>query len=221
MKVDRRTENVIRDRMKWMKKWLALRNYDIGNMRTRYLFIYLCTLKVLYEKELATKMIHTMNKKYVKPLDDSVVENIITKVYKRETYLFKNESIINKLGITEQEAEKLEIGHNLREKEERERRQFYNFVLCMEIIERYQAGESIKQIAESVTEFSKSKIEKLLKEHAKQRKHERNCWVWDLLQMGKSISEIHKITKLDRSTIRSIRDGENPYNLFNKELAEK
>ena len=209
MRCDKKTENVMRDRMLWLKKWLKGRRYEIGYKRKEYLFVYYCTLKALYNDDMAKKMLFNINNSFAKPLQESSVESVIKKCDSRKMYWFKNETIIKSLEITEEEVEELRIGHKAKEEKERNSRMFRNFVQEQEIIKRYNNGETIKEIADSCTYFSKSKIERLLAEPAKERKRIRNQDIHLYHKMGKSYKEIAGACGCDVKTVKKVL-RENP-----------
>ena len=214
-KVDKKTENMIRNRMEWMKGLLKKRKYDMGDKQRRFLVVYYNTIRVLYEDELARKMLLNMNNKFNTPLSDEIVLSDIAKIDTKKGYRYKDETIIEQLGITEDEVLKLEIGKHMREEWELARRKIDDLILRAKIVEMYRSGMRIVDIAEQIDECSKSKIERIVKEEKLdiERKMKRNMKVWELKENGLKESEIVKETGIDRKVVKKILE-EKPSNLL-------
>lgn len=162
------------DRMKWLKGWLKLRHYDIGSSRKSFIFTYYCTLLVLYPQKLARQMVLTMNSRLVEPLDDYAVKSIIRTVNVNHGYRQQNSTIVDTLGITAAEVDALRIGHNLKEIAEREQRQHDRLARDEKIIEKYMSGYRTSEIADVLPDISTRTIERVIQEHARQKKLDRN-----------------------------------------------
>lgn len=217
MKKEKRLVNVMTKRKGSLESFLEEREYNISEKRNKFLCIYYSTLKNLRDDTFAAEMTYSINEQFEYPLDESVVKNIIRDVDRKEGYKFSDAKIIEMLGILEEEAELLKIGLGVKEKQERSRRVFNKFVLQEDIIERYQNGETISQIANSISCYSKRSIERLLEPYAKKRKQERNKNILSLHARKISISEIARICDCTRPTVRSVLSGKKPTNLFETE----
>ena len=53
-----RLENVMHHRIAWLRQWLQMRNYDIGDKRMTYLCICYCTLRAVQEQQTECFLLH-------------------------------------------------------------------------------------------------------------------------------------------------------------------
>ena len=68
MKLDKKAEAAMLNRREWLKKWIAMRNYDVGIRADNFLYCYHCTNLALYCHELSLKLLHSMNDLLITPL---------------------------------------------------------------------------------------------------------------------------------------------------------
>ena len=217
MKKEKRLINVMTKRKDSLETFLEQREYNISDKRNKFLCIYYCAVKILRDDKFAAEMTYAINEQFGYPLSKSVVENIIRDVDRKDGYKFSDAKIIEMLGILEEEAELLQIGLGVKEKQERSRRVFNKFVLHEDIIERFQNGETISQISESISNYSKRSVERLLQPYARKKKQERNKTILNLHEQKKSVSEIAEICGCTRPTVRSVLSGKKPTDLFETE----
>ena len=198
------------DRMKWLKGWLRKRNYDIGDKRKDFIFFYYCTLLGIYPAKIARQMVLTINSRFVEPLDEYAVNSIIRTVNTNHGYRQQNNTIVDTLGITTAEVEALRIGHNLKEIAEREQRQHDRLARDEQIIEKYMSGYRTSEIADVLPDISTRTIERVIQEHARQKKLSRNTTIFQLADEGKSVADIAKEVGCSKPTVRSVLKGKKP-----------
>lgn len=101
--------DVMAARCEWLKKLAEIREYDLAYKNNDFLCIYFNSLCVAYNRQDAKNMLREMNRKLNNPLSNESVENIIEKINMKSLYHYKNETIIQRLAITENEVEQLGI----------------------------------------------------------------------------------------------------------------
>ena len=213
MKTDKKTQAAMTDRKKWLKAWLRNRNYNIGDKRKDFIFVYYCTLSVLHTPKQARKMIIEINQQFTDPLLDSIISTTIYKVNKAGGYRLSNKTIVDTLAITPAEVDELRIGHNLKEKEARTERLFDRLAQDEQILAMYNEGKRIVDIVEIFPHTSKSTIERIVKEYAKKKKLERDRTIWQLADTGSSVSAIAKQANCSKQTVRRVLSGPKPSNI--------
>lgn len=123
MKKDRRTETAMRDRYNWLKGLAKLRNYNFNGRENDYLFVLYSTLRSIFSPELSNVLLSQINGNLAYPRSDDAISKIIDHTERRNRpCMFRNEDIISKLKITEQEIATLRIGHNQKVVAERKQR---------------------------------------------------------------------------------------------------
>ena len=123
MKLSKPERVAMKDRINWLKDWAKVRDYDIGEHRNDYLYVYYSTLRMIYSLKLSHDLLHHINGYFKRPLSESSVDKIISNVEKKSSpNRYRNQDIISKLGITQDEIELLRIGHNKQETQERAKR---------------------------------------------------------------------------------------------------
>ena len=218
MKISKKTKAVLTDRINWLKGWLRIRHYDIGDKRQDYIFVYYCTTKSRYDPKTAKKMANNANQGFTEPLPSDIVQSTIRAVDAAGGYKLPNKTIIDTLGITPAEVDELRIGHNLKEKAARTQRQFYRYVQDEEIIEQYKEGKRIVDIAADFPALSKRTIERIVQAHAEKKKQERNRTIWQLADAGDPASAIAKQVNCSVPTVRRVLSGTKPTELTKKEV---
>lgn len=201
MKTDKKTRAAMTDRMNWLKSWAQKRNYDIGDKRRDFIFIYYSTLRVIYPPKIAQQMVLNINQRFVQPLEENVIGSTIRTVNATGGYRLQNQTIINTLGITPAEVDALRIGHNLREQSERTQRKLDRLAQEEQIIALYQKGKRLADMAADFPELSQRTIERIVQKHAKEKKLERDRTIWLLADSGKSISYIAEQVKCSKPTV--------------------
>ena len=217
MKADKKTRDVITDRKKWLHAWLRNRSYDIGAKRRDYVFIYYATLCAIHTHELARQIVINTNERFTEPLDTDVVNSIIRTVNAAGGYKLTNQTIIDTLGITQTEVEKLRIGHNLKEKAARAQRQLDRITQSDQLTELYNEGKTITELATMFPLVSKSTIERIVQPLAREKKRERNRTIWQLADTGLTVSAIAKQTDCSEPTVRRVLNGTKPSNMTTTE----
>ena len=218
MKTDRKTRAIMTDRKNWLKALIRKRSNDLGANRRDFIFIYYCTLHTLHTPTQARKIIMSVNSRFVEPLEEDIINSTIRTVNATGGYQLTNKTIIDMLGITPAEVDELRIGHNLKEKAARRQRQFYRFILDEEIIEQYEDGKRIVDIAADFSSLiSKSTVERVLQQHAKKKKLERDRTIWNLADTGLAVSAIAKQVSCSKPTVRRVLSGTKPSNLTKTE----
>lgn len=206
MKPSKRTETVMLDRRDWLKKWIKLREYDVGSKANDFLFCYHCTNRALYSPELSWKLLLDMNEQLVQSLP---IEKLI-KINQWKLIWLTNESIIQRLAITKQEVRALQIGHNKQEKIARDKRKFDDLILYCEIEKKYEQGMKTAEIANEFAEtISKRTVQRTLakireEKLSEEEKQERARIVLEAYQETADLNLIARRTKCSVDTVRRI-----------------
>lgn len=217
MKLSKKTKCVMTDRINWLKGWLRIRDYDIGEKRQDFIFVYYCTTKSRYDPKTAKMMVNNANQGFTKPLPNDIVQSTIRAVDAAGGYRLTNQTIIDTLGITPAEVDELRIGHNLKEKAARTQRQLDRFIKDEEIIKQYEDGKRIVDIAAAFPTLSKRTIERIVQAHAAKKKQERDRTIWQLADAGDPASAIAKQVNCSLPTVRRVLSGTKPTELTKKE----
>ncbi len=217
MKISKKTKTVMTDRINWLKGWLRIRHYDIGDKRQDYIFVYYCTTKSRYDPKTAKMMVGNINQGFTEPLPSDIVQSTIQAVDATGGYQLTNQTIIDLLGITQEEEDLLRIGHNLKEKAARRHRQLDRYTQDEEIIKQYEEGKRIVDIAADFPALSKRTIERIVQAHAEKKKQERNRTIWQLADAGDPASAIAKQVNCSIPTVRRVLSGTKPTELTTKE----
>ena len=118
MTVKNQIWNVMNNRMEWLEEWLKLRHYDIDGKETQFIYVYYCTLRNFMDERYARIKTENKNQRLIHPLSEQELEEIYNKVGNGFIQFFKNEDIINRLGVIPAEAESLQIGINMKKRKE-------------------------------------------------------------------------------------------------------
>lgn len=107
----------MKDRLQWLRSWIKLRQFRIGDRQQDFLYIYYTTMRTIpYGGGTAFQLLTSMNQNFPEGLSDAQLEAIAADVDGRTSPLkFRNQSILNKLGITQQEVDQLQIGQHMQE----------------------------------------------------------------------------------------------------------
>lgn len=205
MKLDKRTETTMLDRRKWLKEWIKLRKYDVGVRADNFLFCYHCTNRVLYSTEVSWNLLQSMNEQLADPIPMETLEKIALYDFRKLT----NEKIILWLGITDEEVDRLRIGHNMKLKAERLNRQFNIVVMIGKIEEMYDAKKTTAEIAKAFPQINKRTIQRYLADYRERKmtykeKQELANKVLALYQENTDITAIARRTKCSTDKVRQI-----------------
>lgn len=217
MRTGKKTRDVFTDRKKWLQSWLRIRSYDIGAKRRDYVFIYYATLCVIHTHTQARQIVMNANGRFAEPLDADVINSIIRTVNAAGGYKLTNQTIIDTLGITPAEVEQLRIGHNLKEKAARTRRQIDRIAQIDQLVELYNEGKTITELTAMFPLVSKSTIERIIQPLAKRKKQERNRTIWQLADTGMTVSAIAVQVNCSMPTVRRVLNGTKPSNMTTTE----
>ena len=104
-----------RFRIKWLLKWLEMRNYNIRDERKAFLCIIYNTAKAYLADEAAKKMTIQINNSLSLPFSrEKLQKHIFDSIDKRSSILFyKNKKIKEVLKITDEEYERLKDSYEL------------------------------------------------------------------------------------------------------------
>ncbi|MBQ3022119.1 MAG: AAA family ATPase [Clostridia bacterium] len=217
MKLLKPEKVAMKDRIDWLKAWVKGRDYDIGEHRNDYLYVYYSTLRMVYSPRNSHHLLHHMNSYFKRPLSESSVDKIISNIEKKQSpSRYRNKDIISKLGITQDEIELLRIGHNKQETQERAKRKAAKEQRNNDIAFMYAIGYKVDEIAAEHPEISKRTIQRFIAEQRQksQTDHERNLMVAEIIrlyqaeysitgiarQMGSSNDEVCRILGLESMT---------------------
>lgn len=210
MKTDKKTRNVMTDRKNWLKAWARTRDHDLGAKRRDFIFFYYCTLRVLYTHTQARKMTMEINQRLIEPLAEEIVSSTIRTVNAAGGYRLTNRTIIDTLGITPAEVDKLRIGHNLKEEAARTQRRIERIGQKKLIVALFDDGNRIVDIAAMFPHISQRKIERIVKPYAEEKKRGRDRTIWQLADTGLSVSAIAGQVNCSKPTVRRVLKGTKP-----------
>lgn len=203
MKLSKPERVAMKDRINWMKDWAKVRNYDIGEHRNDYLYVFYSTLRMIYSPRLSHDLLHHMNRYFKRPLSESSVDKIISNVENKPSpNKYRNQDIISKLGISQDEVKQLRIGHNQLEIQERAKRQAAKKQRNDDIAFMYAIGYKVDEIVAEHPEISKRTIQRCvakLRQEA-QTDHERNLMVAEIIRLYQAEYSITGIARQTGST---------------------
>lgn len=210
MKLNKPERVAMKDRLNWLKGWLKERDYDIGRYRNDFLYVYYSTARMIYSSRLSRDLLFHINGYFKRPLPESSIESIITNIEHKSTpSRYRNKDIISKLGITDAEVEKLRIGHNLKEVQERAMRKDMKKRRNEDIELLYGMGYTVDEIAEELAaeypKVSKRTIRRHLAKFRKeqQTEHEKNLTTAAVMQLYR---EEYSLTGIARQTGITVED---------------
>lgn len=199
--------DAMESRCKRLEKFIEMRNYDIGYRNKEFLTIYFSAMCMSYDRVYAKSMIREMNRKLKNNLLDESVEKIIKSINKRNMLSFKNETVIQRLGITEEEVEILGFYDHRKKMEKRKENKDKKEKLRNEIIEDYRNGMIKKDIFDKYCnsgKISKSTVKRWLQEVAESKKEERNDQIIRFYSSGASYSQISEVCGCSLNTVKSV-----------------
>lgn len=141
--------NVMEHRLSWLKEWLRMRNYQLREERMDYLYIVYSSAKTYLTDEAAKKATSDVNNMLTLPFsEEKLQQHIFDRVDNRECPLwFTNQTIMQKLKLTEEECQLLDPDKGNREREERSNRRLLRLRRNNTIIDLYQQKFSLDTIA--------------------------------------------------------------------------
>lgn len=196
----------MKDRLNWLEGWLKERNYNIGRYRNDFLYVYYSTSRVIYPLRHSRDLLHHINGQFKRPLPESSIDSIITNIEQKiSPSRYRNKDIISKLGITDAEVEKLRIGHNLKEIQERAERKEMKKQRNADIELLYGMGYTVDEIAAEHPEISKRTIQRHLAKFRKkeQTEHEKNLTTAEVMRLYR---EEYSLTGIARQTGITVED---------------
>lgn len=146
-----RLENAMRRRIAWLKQWLQMRNYDIGDKRMNYLCICYCTLRAVREQPEAAAMLVEINNTLLYPFPlEKLQKHILSKIDSNGILRYSNQTIKKALGITDEEYAALDPDKNKRRLKEMDKRRLEKKSQENRMIQLHNDGLTAKQIAAEV-----------------------------------------------------------------------
>lgn len=146
-----RLENAMHHRMAWLKQWLQMRNYNIGDMRMNYLCICYCTLRAIQEQPEAAAILVEINNTLLHPFPlEKLQKHILSKIDRNGILRYSNQTIKKALGITDEEYAVLDPDKNKRRLKEMDKRRLEKKLQEIRIIQLHNEGLTAKQIAAEV-----------------------------------------------------------------------
>lgn len=206
MKLKKPERVAMKDRINWLKGWLKERKYDIGRYRNDFLYVYYSTARMIYSSRHSRDLLHHINGQFKRPLPESSIDSIITNIEQKiSPSKYRNKDIISKLGITDAEVEKLRIGHNLKEIQERAERKEMKKQRNADIELLYGMGYTVDEIAAEHPEISKRTIQRHLAKFRKkeQTEHEKNLITAEVMRLYR---EEYSLTGIARQTGITVED---------------
>ncbi len=203
MKPSKKVQTTMTDRRKWLKGWIKLRNFEIDTPND-FLFYYHCTNKVLYGEELTWKLLQDMNEQLVNPLPMKQLQTIAEWKLNR----IKNETIIKKLGITQDEVDELKIGHNKKKKEEQLARKAESVRTEAEIERLFAEGLTAAQIKERISEPSKRTIQRIIARYRDEHMtlHEKRQLAEEVLRLYQKNTVLNSIARRTGCSVETVRN---------------
>lgn len=146
-----RLENVMHHRIAWLRQWLQMRDYDIGDKRMNYLCICYCTLRAVQEQQEAAAMLVEINNTLLHPFPlEKLQKHILSKIDRNGILRYANQSIKEALGITDEEYAALDPDKNKQRLKEMDNRRLEKKSQEIRIIQLHNDGFTAKQIAAEV-----------------------------------------------------------------------
>lgn len=201
MKVTNQIWNVMNNRMEWLEEWLKLRQYDIDEKETQFMYVYYCTLRNFMDEKYARIKTENKNQRLVHPLSEQELEEIYNKVGNGFIQFFKNEDIINRLGVIPAEAESLQIGINMKKRRESAERSQEREHRNKRICALYHKGYSEKTLC-NMFNLKLRQIQYILAPIKKTIKASRKSTIEELYYgLGQSITTIASFMCCSRDTV--------------------
>ena len=176
-------------RIRWLNKWVEGTDYS-PICQEDFLHIYYCTLLSLLEEDDAQKLLQSVNSKLKTPYSEASLKRII---FKKKCYRYKDETIIRKLMITDEDCKRYGIGVGSTAKKEREQRQQTKQELYAEIrtyCKNSLIPLSINDLCELYPDVSRSTLQRLTADIRRDQKALEETRIIDMHREGQSVSEI-------------------------------
>lgn len=146
-----RLENAMHRRIVWLKQWLQMRDYDIGDKRMTYLCICYCTLRAIQEQPEAAAILVEINNTLLHPFPlEKLQKHILSTIDRNGILRYANQTIKKALGITDEEYSALDPDKNKRRLKEMDNRRLEKKSKENRIIQLHSDGFTAKQIAAEV-----------------------------------------------------------------------
>lgn len=146
-----RLENAMHHRIAWLKQWLKMRNYDIGEKRMSFLCICYCTFRAIQEQTEAAPMLVEINNTLLNPFPlEKLQKHILSKIDRNGILRYSNQTIKKALGITDEEYAALDPDKNKRRLKEIDERRLEKKSQELRMIQLHNNGLTAKQIAAEV-----------------------------------------------------------------------
>ena len=213
---NKRTATTMTARLKWLNRWLEGIGFS-PICQEAFLHIYYCTLLSLLEEDDAQKLLRTVNSKLKTPYSEADLKRFI---FKKKCYRYKDETIIRKLLISDEDCKK----YGLNAKKEREQRRQAKKELYDDI-RRYCENSfnpvSINELHNRYPEVSRSTLQRLTADIRRDKKTFDEMRVIALHREGKSVMEIVKATGYGKDKVYGILSfGKNPeFTILDQERA--
>ena len=186
---NKRTATTMSARLRWLNRWLEGTDYS-PICEEAFLHIYYCTLLSLFEEDDAQKLLRSVNSKLKTSFSEEYLERFI---FKKKCYRYKDETIIRKLLITDEDCKRYGIGVGVAAKKERDQRRHTKQELY-DYIRRYCEGNlfpfSINDLCELFPEVSRSTLQRLTADIRRDQKALEETRIIDMHREGQSVSEI-------------------------------
>ena len=210
MKKDRQTQNAMRDRYNWLKGLAKLRNYNFNGRENDFLFVLYSTMRSIFSPERSNALLSLSNGGLAYPRSDDAISKIIEHTERRNRpCMYRNEDIISKLKITEQEIAVLQIGHNKKVVEERKIRANQKESVQTWVKAYYGMGYTTAEIAQELPSVSKRTIQRYLakirKEQALEDAEETASIAAKIIDMYRNNVDIVQIARQTKSTVDDVR----------------
>lgn len=194
-------------RCKWLEKFIEMRNYDIGYNNSNFLCIYFCALCIAYNRQDAKRKLREMNKKLKNCLSKDSIENMIKNINKYNLYKYPNETIIQRLSITEDEVKELGIYKHQENVKKRKENKIKKENLREAILADYEKNLNRKEIVEKYCndgQINARTVDRWLKEAAAEKKEKRNNEIIRLRESGATYEQIKEICDCGINTIKRV-----------------
>lgn len=200
---NKRTVTTMAARVRWLNKWCENQEYS-PICQASFLHIYYCTLCSLLEENDAKAKLKEMNKKLRVPFSDASLQQL---VFKKGDYRYKDETIIDKLCISEADCRKYGIGKGAAERQERESRKQQKERLYKRILDSCGENDFPTTIDELCSEFpdvSRSTIQRLTAKNRRRQKSLQEAQIISMWRDGKSVKEIAASAGCGKDRVYSI-----------------
>lgn len=200
---NKRTATTMSARIRWLNRWVEGTDYS-PICQEDFLHIYYCTLLSLLEEDDAQKLLRSVNRKLKTPYSETTLERLI---FKKKCYRYKDETIIRKLLITDEDCKRYGIGVGVAAKKEREQRRRTKQELYDDIRTYCETSfnpVSINELCKRYPEVSRSTLQRLTADIRRDKKAFDEMRIIAMHREGKSVSEIVKATGYGKDKVYRI-----------------